>query len=111
MSNVDKLWLIGDHTQGKEESIKLKTELGIFKLQSCSSNKEMYKISLMHVQSCCFAQQIYCFFDILVSVVDVIAKVPYCLITCIMPCIASSESARENPRNWEIQIVPSLAEA
>ena len=45
----------------------------------------MYKISLMHVQSCCFAQQIYCFFDILVSVVDVIAKAPYCLITCIMP--------------------------
>ena len=33
----------------------------------------MYKISVMHIQSCCFAQHIYCFFDVLVSVTDVVA--------------------------------------
>ena len=33
----------------------------------------MYKISVMHVQSCCFAQHIYYFFDVLVSVTDIVA--------------------------------------
>ena len=27
----------------------------------------MYKKSVMHVQSCCFAYEIYCFFDVLVA--------------------------------------------
>ena len=28
----------------------------------------MYKKSVMHVQSCCFAHKTYCFFDVLVAV-------------------------------------------
>ena len=28
----------------------------------------MYKKSVVHVQSCCFANQTYCFFDVLVTV-------------------------------------------
>ena len=30
----------------------------------------------MHVQSCCFAQQTYCFFDVLVAVAVVVATFP-----------------------------------
>ena len=37
----------------------------------------MYKKSVMHVQSCCFAYQTYCFFDVLVAVAVVVAKAPY----------------------------------
>ena len=41
----------------------------------------MYKKSLMLVQSCCFPQQTYCFFDVLVAVAVtvavVVAKAPY----------------------------------
>ena len=33
--------------------------------------------SVMHVQSCCFAQQTYCFFDVLIAVAVVVAKAPY----------------------------------
>ena len=42
----------------------------------------MYKKSVMHVQSCCFAYQTYCFFDVLVAVAVavtvavVVAKAP-----------------------------------
>ena len=28
----------------------------------------MYKKSVMHVQSCCFAYQTYCYFEVLVTV-------------------------------------------
>lgn len=44
-----------------------------FQVAVVQHNKEMYKISVMHVQSCCSAQHIYYFFDILVSVTDVVA--------------------------------------
>ena len=41
----------------------------------------MYKKSVMLVQSCCFAYQTYCFFDVLVAVAVtvavVVAKAPY----------------------------------
>ena len=40
-------------------------------------SKEVYKKSVMHVQSCCFAYQTYCFFDVLVAVAVVVAKAPY----------------------------------
>ena len=30
----------------------------------------------MHVYSCCFAQQTYCFFDVLVAIAVVVAKAP-----------------------------------
>ena len=30
----------------------------------------------MHVQSCCFGSQTYCFFDVLVAVAVVVAKAP-----------------------------------
>ena len=36
----------------------------------------MYKNSMMHVQSCCFAN---CFFDVPVAVAVVVAKAPYSL--------------------------------
>ena len=32
---------------------------------------------MMHVQSCCFADQTYCFFDVLIAVAVVLAKAPY----------------------------------
>ena len=31
----------------------------------------------MHVQSCCFANQTYCFFDVLAAVPVVVAKAPF----------------------------------
>ena len=40
-------------------------------------SKEIYKKSVMRVQSCCFAYQTYCFFDVLVAVAVVVAKAPY----------------------------------
>ena len=36
----------------------------------------MYKKSVMHVQSCCFACQIYCFSDVLFAVASLDLKVP-----------------------------------
>ena len=41
---------------------------GIFTLLSGNDGKEMYKKSVMHVQSCCFANQTYRFFAVLVAV-------------------------------------------
>ena len=41
---------------------------GIFTLQSGNDGKEMYKKSVMQVQSCCFANQTYCVFAVLVAV-------------------------------------------
>ena len=46
---------------------------GTFTLQSGNDGKEMYKKSVMHVQSCCFANQTYCFFAVLVAVAVVVA--------------------------------------
>ena len=34
---------------------------------------------VMYVQSCCFAQQAYCFFDVVVAVAVVVAKASYCV--------------------------------
>ena len=33
----------------------------------------------MQVQSCCFANLAYCFFDVLAAVAVVVAKAPYCV--------------------------------
>ena len=41
---------------------------GTFTLYSGNDGKEMYKKSVMQVQSCCFANQTYCFFAVLVAV-------------------------------------------
>ena len=41
---------------------------GTFTLLSGNDGKEMYKKSVMHVQSCCFANQTYRFFAVLVAV-------------------------------------------
>ena len=38
----------------------------------------MYKNSVMHLQSCCFANQRHCFFAVLVSVAVVVVKAPLC---------------------------------
>ena len=46
---------------------------GTFTLQSGNDGKEMYKKSVMHVQSCCFANQTYCFFAAFVAVRVVVA--------------------------------------
>ena len=37
----------------------------------------MYKKSVMRVQSCCFANQLYYFFDVLVAVAVNVSKAPY----------------------------------
>ena len=42
-------------------------KLGIFTGSSAVDGKKMYKKSVMHVQSCCFALSSYCFFDFLVA--------------------------------------------
>ena len=46
---------------------------GTFTLQSGNDGKEMYKKGVMHVQSCCFANQTYCSFAVLVAVHVVVA--------------------------------------
>ena len=46
---------------------------GTFTLSSDNDGKEMYKKSVMHVQSCCFANQTYCFFAVLLAVRVVVA--------------------------------------
>ena len=46
---------------------------GTFTLYSGNDGKEMYKKSMMHVQSCCFANQTYCFFAVPVAVRVVVA--------------------------------------
>ena len=47
--------------------------LGTFTLYSGNDGKEMYKKSMMHVKTCCFANQTYCFFAVLVAVRVVVA--------------------------------------
>ena len=42
-------------------------KLGIFTGNRAVKGKEMYKKSVMHVQSCCFALSSYCLFDFLVA--------------------------------------------
>ena len=42
-------------------------KLGIFTGSRAVDGKEMYKKSVMHVQSCCFALSSYCLFDFLVA--------------------------------------------
>ena len=42
-------------------------KLGIFTGGRAVDGKEMYKKSVMHVQSCCFALSNYCLFDFLVA--------------------------------------------
>ena len=46
---------------------------GTFMLYSGNDGKEMYKKSVVHVQSCCFVNQTYSFFAILVAVRVVVA--------------------------------------
>ena len=46
---------------------------GTFTLQSGNDGKEMYKKGVMHVQSCCFANQTFCFFVVLGAVRVVVA--------------------------------------
>ena len=50
--------------------------LGTFTLYMRNGGKERYKTSVMHVESCCFANQTYCFFAVLVAVTDVVAEAP-----------------------------------
>ena len=50
-----------------------KSSLGTLTLESGNNGKEMYKKSVVHVQSCCFANQTYCFFAVLVAVRVVVA--------------------------------------
>ena len=56
-------------SSGKEEKVivlcsrpRQNVNSGTFTLLSGNDGKEMYEKSVMHVQSCCFANQIYCFF-------------------------------------------------
>ena len=46
---------------------------GTLTLYSGNDGKEMYKKSVVHVQSCCFVNQTYSFFAILVAVRVVVA--------------------------------------
>ena len=50
-----------------------KREFRHFHVVVRKDGKEMYKKSVMHVQSCYFANQTYCFFAVLVAVRVVVA--------------------------------------
>ena len=67
-------------SSGKEEKVvvlcsrlRQNVNSGTFTLLSGNDGKEMYNKSVMHVQSCCFANQTYCFFAVLVAVRVVVA--------------------------------------
>ena len=67
-------------SSGKEEKVvvlcsrpRQNVNSGTFTLQSGNDGKEMYKKSVMHVQSCCSANQTHCFFAVLVAVRVVVA--------------------------------------
>ena len=67
-------------SSGKEEKVvvlcsrlRQNVSSGTFTLLSGNDGKEMYKKSVMHVQSCCFANQTYRFFAVLVAVRVVVA--------------------------------------
>ena len=47
---------------------------GISRRSSCGAGKEMFKKSVLHMQSSCFADQTYCFFDVPVAVAVVVVK-------------------------------------
>ena len=51
----------------------IKREFRHFHVVSCNDGKEMYKKRVIHVQNCCFANQTYCFFAVLVAVRVVVA--------------------------------------
>ena len=51
-----------------------KREFGHFHVVSCNDGKEMYKKRVIHVQNCCFANQTYCFFAVLVAVASSFLK-------------------------------------
>ena len=46
---------------------------GISRRSSCGAGKEMFKKSVLHMQSSCFADETYCFFDVSVALA-VVAK-------------------------------------
>ena len=67
-------------SSGKEKKVVVLCSLsrknvnsGTFTLYSGNDGKEMYKKSVLHVQSCCLANQTYCFFAVLVAVRVVVA--------------------------------------
>ena len=67
-------------SSGKEEKVvvlcsrpRQNVNSGTFMLLSRNDSKEMYKKSAMHAQNCCFANQTYCFFAVLVAVRVVVA--------------------------------------
>ena len=67
-------------SSGKEEKVvvlcsrpRQDVNSGTFTLLSGNDGKEMYKKSVMHVQSCCFANETYRFFAVLVAVRVVVA--------------------------------------
>ena len=51
----------------------LKNLFGRFTSQSCRDSKEMYKKSVIHVQSCCFAYLNRSFFDVAVALTVVVS--------------------------------------
>ena len=55
------------------------TKLGIFTGSRAVYGKEMYKKSVMHVQSCCFASSSYCLFDFLVAAASLTSPLLYLL--------------------------------
>ena len=62
-------------------------DLGTFTLYSCSDGKEIYKKSVMHVQSCCLADlNPLLFFDVLVALAvgDAYWKGSYFVVTAMV---------------------------
>ena len=57
----------------------IKREIRHFHRRSSAvTAKKLYKNSVTYLQSCCFTNQRHCFFAVLVAVVVVVAKVPFC---------------------------------
>ena len=69
-----------DQSSGKDEKVvvlcsrpRQNVNSGTFTLLSGNDGKEMYKKSVMHAQSCCFDNQTYRIFAVLVGVRVVVA--------------------------------------
>ena len=52
-------------------------KLGIFHVIVIQWRQKNVQKSVMHIQSCCFANLTYSFFDVFIAVAIIIAKAPY----------------------------------
>ena len=79
MSNVGEFpwsWFLGDRIQVWKENEKFVVAFmfSIKRVEVFQLRQRNLQRGVMHVQSCCFANETYCFFAVLVAVAVVVAK-------------------------------------